>query len=249
VPTPKRRAKGAPSGPGAKAGKKVSETIRLKADDGFELSAYVAKPSGTPKGGFVVIQEIFGVNGHIRRITDGFARDGFLAIAPALFDRIEPGIELGYSPQDIERGLQLKSKSATENALQDIEAARTAVANAGSVGVIGYCWGGVLAWLSATRLQGFSAAVSYYGGGIGSVAEEQPNCPVLMHFGERDHAIPLADVNKVRAAHQQGVEIHVYPSGHGFNCDERESYDPDSARVARERTLRFLDAHLSPKSP
>jgi hypothetical protein len=142
VPTPKRRAKGAPSGPGAKAGKKVSETIRLKASDGFELSAYVAKPSGTPKGGFVVIQEIFGVNGHIRRITDGFARDGFLAIAPALFDRIEPGIELGYSPQDIERGLQLKSKSATENALQDIEAARTAVANAGSVGVIGYCWGG-----------------------------------------------------------------------------------------------------------
>src|SRR3954463_6897198 len=120
------------------------------------------------KVGFVVIQEIFGVNGHIRRITDGFARDGFLAIAPALFDRIEPGIELGYSPQDIERGLQLKSKSATENALQDIEAARTAVANAGSVGVIGYCWGGVLAWLSATRLQGFSAAVSYYGGGGGS---------------------------------------------------------------------------------
>jgi carboxymethylenebutenolidase len=222
----------------------VSETIRLKASDGFELSAYVARPSGTPKRGLVVIQEIFGVNGHIRRVTDEFARDGFLAIAPALFDRIEPEIELGYTPKDIERGLELKSKSPTENALRDIEAARTEVARAASVGVIGYCWGGFLTWISATRLQGFSAAVSYYGGGIGSVAEEQPKCPVLMHFGERDHAIPLADVNKVRAAHQHGVEIHLYPSGHGFSCDERESFDPDSARVARERTLRFLEAHL-----
>jgi len=227
----------------------VSETIRLKASDGFELSAYVAKPSDTPKGGLVVVQEIFGVNGHICRVTDGFARDGFLAIAPALFDRIEPGIELGYTPKDIERGLQLKSISPAENALQDIEAARAAVASVGSVGVIGYCWGGFLAWISATRLPGFSAAVSYYGGGIGSVAEEQPKCPVLMHFGARDHAIPLADVDKVRAAHKQGVEIHLYPSGHGFNCDERESFDPDSARVARERTLRFLEAHLTSKSP
>ena len=138
------------------------------------------------------------MNGHIRRVTDEFARDGFLAIAPALFDRIEPEIELGYTPKDIERGLELKSKSPTENALRDIEAARTEVARAASVGVIGYCWGGFLTWISATRLQGFSAAVSYYGGGIGSVAEEQPKCPVLMHFGERDHAIPLADVNKVR---------------------------------------------------
>jgi carboxymethylenebutenolidase len=226
----------------------VSETIRLKASDGFELSAYVARPSGTPKGGLVVAQEIFGVNGHIRRVTDGFAWDGFLTIAPALFDRIEPGIELGYTPKDIERGLQLKSISPAENSLQDIEAARAAAASVGSVGVIGYCWGGFLTWISATRLSGFSAAVSYYGGGIGSVAEEQPKCPVLMHFGERDHAIPLADVDKVRAAHQQGVEIHVYLSGHGFNCDERESFDPDSARVARERTLRFLEAHLTSKS-
>ena len=196
----------------------MSETIRLKASDGFELSAYVARPSGTPKRGLVVIQEIFGVNGHIRRVTDEFARDGFLAIAPALFDRIEPEIELGYTPKDIERGLELKSKSPTENALRDIEAARTEVARAASVGVIGYCWGGFLTWISATRLQGFSAAVSYYGGGIGSVAEEQPKCPVLMHFGERDHAIPLADVNKVRAAHQHGVEIHLYSSGHGFRA-------------------------------
>jgi carboxymethylenebutenolidase len=222
----------------------VGETIRLRASDGFELSAYVARPAGTPKGGLVVIQEIFGVNGHIRRVADGYAADGFLAIAPALFDRIEPGIEIGYAPPDIERGRDLKGRSTTENALSDIEAAIAHVASPGKVGVVGYCWGGFLAWVSATRLTGVSAAVSYYGGGIGAVAEEKPNCPVLMHFGEKDHAIPLTDVDKVRAAQPSGVEIHVYPSGHGFNCDERGSYDPESARIARERSLAFLDRHL-----
>jgi carboxymethylenebutenolidase len=222
----------------------VGEIIRLRASDGFELSAYVARPTGTPTGGLVVIQEIFGVNGHIRGVADGYAADGFLAIAPALFDRIEPGIEIGYTPPDIERGRELKGRSSTENALKDIEAARQQVAKAGKVGVVGYCWGGFLAWVSATRLPEISAAVSYYGGGIGSVAEEKPRCPVLMHFGEKDHAIPLTDVDKVRAAHASGVEIHVYPSGHGFNCDERGSYDAESARIARERSLRFLGEHL-----
>jgi carboxymethylenebutenolidase len=222
----------------------VGEIIRLRASDGFELSAYVAHPTGTPKGGLVVIQEIFGVNGHIRRVADGYAADGYLAIAPALFDRIEPGIEIGYTPPDVERGRDLKGRSSTENALKDIEAARQQVAKAGKVGVVGYCWGGFLAWVSATRLTGISAAVSYYGGGIGSVAEENPRCPVLMHFAEKDHAIPLTDVDKVRAAHASGVEIHVYPSGHGFNCDERGSYDPESARIARERSVRFLGEHL-----
>jgi carboxymethylenebutenolidase len=222
----------------------VGKTIRLQASDGFELSAYVARPAGAPKGGLVVIQEIFGVNGHIRRVVDGYAADGFLAIAPALFDRIEPGLELGYTPADIERGRDLKGRSPTENALSDVEAAMAHVASAGKVGVVGYCWGGFLAWVSATRLTGVSAAVSYYGGGIGAVAEEKPNCPVLMHFGEKDHAIPLTDVDKVRAAQPSGVEIHVYPSGHGFNCDERGSYDPESARIARERSLAFLDRYL-----
>jgi carboxymethylenebutenolidase len=192
----------------------------------------------------VVIREIFGVNGHIRRVADGFADDGFLAIAPAVFDRIRPGIEIGYSQEDIQRGMELKSQSSTENALKDIDAARAHVASVGKVGVIGYCWGGFLSWVSATRLPGLAAAVSYYGGGIGTVADEQPMCPVLMHFGEKDHAIPLTDVDKVRAAHPTGVEIHVYPSGHGFNCDERGSYDAESARIARERTVRFFNRHL-----
>ena len=222
----------------------MGETIRLQASDGFELSAYVARPAGTPKGGLVVIQEIFGVNGHIRSVVDGYAAEGLLAIAPALFDRIEPGLELGYTPPDIERGRDLKGRSTTESALSDVEAAMRHVAEAGKVGVVGYCWGGFLAWVSATRLTGVSAAVSYYGGGVGAVAHEQPKCPVLMHFGEKDHAIPLTEVEKVRAAHPTGVEIHVYPSGHGFNCDVRGSYDPESARIARERSLAFLNRHL-----
>ena len=221
----------------------MGETIRLRAADGFELSAYRAAPSGTPRGGLVVIQEIFGVNGHIRRVADGYAADGYLAIAPALFDRIEPGIEIGYGPPDIERGRELKGRSQTEAALRDIAAARDAVAAAGKVGVVGYCWGGYLAWLSATRLDGFAAAVSYYGGGIGSVAGETPRCPVLLHFGEKDHAIPLSEVETVRKAHPE-LDIHVYPAGHGFNCDERGSYDAESARIARERSLAFFRQHL-----
>jgi carboxymethylenebutenolidase len=222
----------------------MGETVRLKASDGFELSAYVAKAARAPKGGLVVVQEIFGVNGHIKRVADGFAADGFLAIAPELFERIHPGIVLGYTENDIKVGVEMKGKSPTEKALADIAAARDFLKGAGKVGVIGYCWGGFLAWVSATRLSGFDAAVSYYGGGIGSVAEERPKCPVLMHFGEKDHAIPLSDVEKVRASHPTGVEIHVYPAGHGFNCDERASYDAGSARIARERTLAFFVAHL-----
>jgi carboxymethylenebutenolidase len=222
----------------------MGETVKLHAADGFEPSAYVARPRGAPKGALVVVQEIFGVNGHIRGVADGFAADGFLAIAPALFDRIRPDLTLGYGQDEIQEGIRLKGRSSTGDALVDIAAALDFVEEAGKAGVIGYCWGGFLAWVAATRLPGFSAAVSYYGGGIGSVAEERPKCPVLMHFGEKDHAIPLADVEKVRAAHPAGVEIHVYPAGHGFNCDERGSYDPESAKVARERTAAFLDRHL-----
>jgi carboxymethylenebutenolidase len=222
----------------------MGETVRLKAPDGFELSAYVARPAGPPKGGLVVVQEIFGVNGHIRQVADGFAADGFLAVAPELFERIHPGVVLGYSENEIKVGIEMKGKSPTDKALADIAAARDYVKSAGKTGVIGYCWGGFLAWVSATRLPGFDAAVSYYGGGIGTVAGEKPQCPVLMHFGEQDRAIPLADVEKVRATHPKGVEIHVYPAGHGFNCDERGSYDAKSAKVARERTVAFLKAHL-----
>lgn len=222
----------------------MGEMIRLQASDGFELGAYRADPAGAPKGAVVVLQEIFGVNGHIQRVTDGYAAAGYVAIAPKLFDRISPDIELGYQPDDMQKGIALKAQSQTDAALLDIEAARKAVASVGKVGVVGFCWGGYLSWLAATRLPGFSAAVVYYGGGVGSVAAETPRCPVLLHFGERDTHILPEHYNAVSAANPNTTEVHVYPADHGFNCDERGAYDADSARIARERTLAFFGAKL-----
>lgn len=223
----------------------MGETIILRTSDGFGTTAYVARPKGKAKGALVVIQEIFGVNGHMRGVADGFARDGYLAIVPALFDRIRPGIELGYADADIKRGIELKQASPTDAALIDIAAARDAVKSAGKVGVVGYCWGGFLTWVACTRLKGFSAGVSYYGGGIGGVATEKPSCPVQFHFGEKDHAIPLTDVDKVKAARHKRVEVHVYPAGHGFNCDERGSFDAASAKQARSRAVAFFATNLT----
>lgn len=221
----------------------MGEFIQLTASDGHKLDAYLAQPSGKARGGIVVVQEIFGINAHIRSVADDYASEGYLAIAPALFDRIEPKIELGYEADDIEKGRDYKERSATDAALLDIEAAREVAAAAGKVGVVGYCWGGFLAWLATTRLEGFSAGSSYYGGGVGTVAEEKPKCPVIFHFGEQDHAIPKEDVAKVRAAHPE-LSVNMYPAGHGFNCDHRGSYDATSAKIARERTLDLFGSHI-----
>jgi carboxymethylenebutenolidase len=227
----------------------MGQTLQLTAADGHKLAAYRADPSGKPKGGVVVIQEIFGLNGHIRRVADGFAADGYVAIAPALFDRVKPGIELGYQEADIAAGIDIRAKVTIDQALADVDAARKAIASplleqGGKLGVVGYCWGGTLTWLSATRLDGFAAAAGYYGGRIGDFAEEKPRCAVQMHFGESDHAIPLADVGKLRAAQGANVEIQVYPAGHGFNCDERGSYHKPSADRARARVLAFFKEHV-----
>ena len=227
----------------------MGETIILRAADGFGTTAYVARPAGKPKGGLVVVQEIFGVNHHMRGVADGYARDGYVAIVPALFDRIRPSIELGYDEAAIAKGRELKGASTTDAALLDIAAARDAIAGAGKLGVIGYCWGGFLAWVCATRLKGFAAGISYYGGGIGAVATEKPLCPVQFHFGEKDHAIPLTEVDKVKAAGHRSVEVHIYPAGHGFNCDERGSFDAASTKLARGRALAFLDAHVAGIAP
>ena len=214
----------------------------LQAADGHRLAAYRAVPAGKPRGALVVVQEIFGVNSHIRAVADGYAADGWLAIAPAMFDRVERGIELGYTPADIERGRELKGGCSNDHALLDIAAAVDTVRSAGKVAVIGYCWGGTLAWLAACRQPGLSAAVSYYGGGIGELIDLTPRCPVLAHFGERDASIPLTVPEALRKAHPE-VEIHIYPAGHGFNCDQRGSFDAPSAKLARERSLAFLNAH------
>ncbi len=213
----------------------------LQAADGHRLAAYRAVPAGKPRGALVVVQEIFVVNSHIRAVADGYAADGWLAIAPAMFDRVERGIELGYTPADIERGRELKGGCSNDHALLDIAAAVDTVRSAGKVAVIGYCWGGTLAWLAACRQPGLSAAVSYYGGGIGELIDLTPRCPVLAHFGERDASIPLTVPEALRKAHPE-VEIHIYPAGHGFNCDQRGSFDAPSAKLARERSLAFLNA-------
>ena len=218
------------------------ETIELTAADGHRLEAYLARPAGTPRAGLMVVQEIFGVNRHIRAVTEGFARDGYLAVAPALFDRRERGLALGYEAEDVARGRALKGAISWEAAAQDTAAAIAAVEQAGKVGVVGYCWGGSIAWLAACRLP-VAAAVGYYGGQVRELSGETPRCPVMLHFGEQDTAIPLEDVEAVRSRHPE-VPIHLYPAGHGFNCDLRGSYHAESAALARERTMAFLAEHL-----
>jgi carboxymethylenebutenolidase len=221
----------------------MGRMIDLTAADGFALPAYRADPPGAPRGALVVAQEIFGVNSHIRSVCDGFAADGFVAIAPALFERIERGVDLGYTPDDIARGRELKAKTQIDVALPDIAAARDAVATTGKVGVIGYCWGGYVAWMAASRLPGFACAIPYYGGGMLEAVGEAPRCPVIAHFGERDSIIPVEGVRKFADAHPD-AEVFIYAADHGFNCDQRGSYDAAAAKLARERTLEFLRRHV-----
>jgi carboxymethylenebutenolidase len=226
----------------------MGQFTELKAADGQAIPAYVAQPKGQPKGGVVVIQEIFGVNSHIRSVADGYAEQGYLAIAPAIFHRVKPNVELGYEQADMEQGMALKT--ATEalpspGVMQDIQAAIKYAAQAGKVGIVGYCYGGLLTWRAACTLDGLSAAAPYYGGGVTTPDEvaRQPKCPVLAHFGDQDHWIPLESVEAFKRAHPD-VEVHVYHANHGFNCDQRGSYDAPAAKLARERTLAFFARHL-----
>jgi carboxymethylenebutenolidase len=220
-------------------------TIALKAADGHEFSAYEASPAGTPLGGLVIVQEIFGVTAHIRGVADGFAADGYRAIAPALFDRAEPGVDLDYGPAGVERGRALRQMVETGDMLRDIAATADALKGAGKVAVVGYCLGGSLAWLTATGLDGFAAAVGYYGGTIAAHAGETPRCPVLLHFGETDAGIPMSDVEKVKAATDPAmVDVFTYPAGHAFNRDGGASYSAHSAMLARMRTVKFLQKHV-----
>ena len=222
----------------------MGSSIRLRSADGFEFGAWQAAPS-RPKAGVVVIQEIFGVNGHIREVVEGYAQAGYAALAPQIFDRVEANVELGYAEADMGRGMELAfQKLQMQNTLTDLQAAVDHAAAQGRVGVVGYCFGGLLTWLAACELKGVAAASSYYGGGVAGEAGRSPNCPVIMHFGELDAFIPLADVDKVKAAHPD-VPVHVYPADHGFNCDHRASYHAPSAALARRRTLDFFQEHLA----
>ncbi|MHB2169773.1 dienelactone hydrolase family protein [Alsobacter sp. R-9] len=217
----------------------TGETIRLTAKDGFTLSAYRAAPAGKPRGGIVVLQEIFGLNPHIRSVADRFAAEGYLAVAPALFDRVEPGIELGYTPEDVTAGAAIRARTTMDGALADTHAAMCEAASAGKVGVVGYCWGGTLAYAASARLAGVAAAVCYYGGGIAGLLGEVPHAPTIMHFGALDKHIPLTDVDRIRQAYPH-LGVFVYDADHGFNCDARGSFNQPAADLARARTLEFL---------
>ena len=220
----------------------MGDTIELMAADGHRLSAYRAGAKGASKA-LVVVQEIFGVNHHMRDVCDRFAAEGWAVIAPALFDRVRPKIELGYTPDDVAKGRDLRAEVSDAAVMHDIEAAAAAL-GALPRGIVGYCWGGTVAWWGATRSSGFGAAVGWYGGGIAATRDEAPHCPVQLHFGEKDSGIPLSDVDAIRAA-QPGVEVFVYEgAGHGFGCDERGSFDAGAAKLAQDRTLAFLGAHV-----
>lgn len=226
----------------------MGKSIQIKMSDGFALGAYQATHVGDCKGTVIILQEVFGVNSHIRAVADGYAAEGYFALAPQLFDRIERNIEMGYEEADIARGIELAfEKLDPAQVLSDIQDTINHAVGNGTIATIGYCWGGLLSWLSACQLQGLSAAVAYYGGGIGDRKDLQPKCAVLMHFGDKDSYIPLSDVEAIRAAQPQPyppVQVHVYSAEHGFNCDHRSSYDKASADLARSRTLEFLHLQL-----
>ncbi|MGC2208906.1 MAG: dienelactone hydrolase family protein [Candidatus Korobacteraceae bacterium] len=222
----------------------MSEHVTLQASDGHTLDAYVAHPEGEPIAGLVVVQEIFGVNRHIRSVADGYAKDGFLAVAPALFDRYERGLELGYEGADMQKAMSLVPRINLDHALLDTAAALEYVRKqtGKKCGVIGYCYGGTIAWLAAARL-GADAAVGYYGGHIAKFADEHPDAPIQLHFGKLDAHIPKESIDAVQAANPE-VPIFWYDAGHGFNCNDRASYNAEAATLARARSLEFLQKQL-----
>jgi carboxymethylenebutenolidase len=221
----------------------MGKFIELTASDGHKLAAYVAEPAGKPRGGIVVIQEIFGVNSHIKSVADGYAADGYYVVAPAMFDRVQRGYDTGYNQDEIQAGIKVMNGLDWEKTMLDTAAAIEKAKSAGKVGVVGYCWGGTVAWVAAARLGGLACAAPYYGGGMPNFIGEKPGCPVMCNFGEKDQSPTVEQAKQIAAAHPS-ITAHFYPAGHGFNCDQRGSYDAASAKLARERTLAFFRQHL-----
>jgi carboxymethylenebutenolidase len=217
-------------------------TLQLRAADGNTLSAYVVRPEGTPRGAIIVVQEIFGVNSHIRRVVEQYAAAGYVAAAPALFDRFQKGVELGYDGMGMQQGIALMTRTTNESTIADLNAAIHAAEHIGKVGMVGYCWGGRATYLAGCHTD-IAAGVAYYGGGITQLLPETPRCPMMFHFGERDSHIPLSDVEKIRQAYPEGT-YHLYPAGHGFNCSERGDFDQASAHLAFERSIEFFRQHI-----
>jgi carboxymethylenebutenolidase len=221
----------------------MGKTIQLTASDGHKLSAYRAEPAGKPKGGLVVAMEIFGVNSHIRSVADGYAADGYLVIAPALFDRVQPNYDAGYSQEEIQKGIGFIQKINLDDTMKDVTAAVQNIASAGKTGIVGYCWGGTVSWKAASDVPGLACAIPYYGGGVPGLIKLKPKCPVLFHWGETDQSIPMDKAKEFAAAHKDQTH-YFYQAGHGFNCDQRGSFNAESAKLARSRTLAFLVKHV-----
>lgn len=228
------------------SGNTMGSNLQLTASDGHQFVAYLAQPPRPATAAVVIVQEIFGVNRHIRSIVDYYATQGFTAMAPGLFDRVQPGLQLNYNSADASRGMQIATQIGLEKALLDVSATISHAAKGNpptKVGVIGFCYGGTLAWLAATRLNP-SVAVAYYGGQIARFANEKPHCPVMLHFGALDKHIPASEIQAIQQAHPE-IPVFVYEgAGHGFNCDQRPDYNAKAANQARERTLAFLRTHL-----
>jgi len=222
----------------------MGQNIELKTKDGQTISAYKAEPAGKPRGGIVVIQEIWGVNSHIRDVADRYAKEGYLAIAPAIFDRIEPGVKMDqYTQETMQKGFGYMQKVDQDKALLDISAAVAGASKAGKVGVVGFCFGGRMAWLAAAHVDGISASVPYYGGGVPQLASEKPKVPVMLHFGEKDAHIPVSSVEEFKKVHPT-LPVYIYAADHDFNCDQRASYDAAAAKLAQHRTLEFFRKHV-----
>jgi|SRR5690606_3711037 len=224
----------------------MGENLRLTAQDGHELDAYRATPSGEPVAGVVIVQEVFGLTPHIRSVVERYADEGFVAVAPALFDRVERGLVLDYS--ELERGRAAMGRLEWPNTLADVQAAITALGEV-PAGIVGFCWGGTVAHVAAADLP-ISAAVSYYGSAIVRVLDKRPKCPVLYHFGDRDQSIPPDSIERIREANPTGI-YHVYAgAGHGFDSEGRASFDPDASALAFSRSIAFLREHLrAPSMP
>jgi carboxymethylenebutenolidase len=218
----------------------VGQNVELIAGDGHHLDAYLADALPKPRGGIVVIQEIFGITRHIRAVTDQYAAAGFMAIAPALFDRVEHNVDVPYT--EMAKGFSYVQRLKNENVMLDVQAAIDRVKSAGKVGLVGYCWGGTMAYLASARLNA-AATVAYYGGGINNHTAEKPRCPIMFHFGEKDSHIPKSAVDKIRADVPAGI-FNIYPADHGFNCTDRASYEPESAKLALQRSLEFFHKHV-----
>lgn len=222
----------------------MGQDIKLTASDNFQLGGYRADPTGVPKAAIVVIQEIFGVNHHIRAVCDRLAAEGYVAIAPSIFDRIEPNFTSGYSPDEVANARKFVASPDWAAMLRDTQAAIDAVRDIGPVGIIGFCLGGSIAYAAATKLSGLSAAIGYYGGAVARFADDKPDVPTQLHFGEKDAGIPLSDVETIKTK-RPDVEVYIYPGAqHGFHCDERASYDKTSADIAWPRSLAFFAKHL-----